>query len=99
MWFDGRGVVGSRKEVVLWHRPQSPVAGCRRSSAAGGLESPAAGLGLGGIPWKFPVSWQLAQAGAGTPGGVEIGRGAGRGKGEVLGGGGSIKKKKKENNK
>src|ERR1700731_2194404 len=41
MWFDGRGVVGSRKDVVLWHWPQSPMVGCRESSFFGGRESPA----------------------------------------------------------
>ena len=40
-WFDGRGTVGARKEVVLWHWVQSPVAGCKRSSFAEGRESPA----------------------------------------------------------
>ena len=68
MWFDGRGVVGSRKEVVLWHRLQSPVAGCRRSSFAEGRESPGVVSVLGCIPWKFPVSWQLAQVSADTAG-------------------------------
>ena len=68
MWFDGRGTVGSRKEVVLWHWVQSPVAGCKRSSFAEGRESPAVVSVLGCIPWKFAVSWQLAQVRADTAG-------------------------------